>query len=147
MALVSNKKVYFDFEIIEKIEAGIELLGFEVKSLKGGHGSLAGSYVIIRGGEAFLVGATIPPYQAGNTPSGYDEARPRKLLLNKREIDELVGAEKGKGLTLVPLSLYNKGGKIKIEIAVARGKKKHDKREAIKKRDTERDIGRTLKNR
>lgn len=147
MALVSNKKAYFDFEVLETFEAGLELFGFEVKSLKSGQGSLVGAYVIIRGGEAFLVNATIPPYQHPNTPQSYDPSRPRRLLLNKKEIAELVGSEKQKGLTIVPLSLYNKGGKIKAEIAIVRGKKKHDKREAIKKRDTERELGRTLKNR
>lgn len=147
MALVSNKKAYFDFEILERFEAGLELFGFEVKSLKSGQGSLAGSYIILRGGEAFLVEASIPPYQPANTPKEYDERRPRRLLLTKKELSELIGIEKQKRLTMVPLSLYNKGGTIKAELAVVRGKKKHDKRETIKKRDVERDIGRTLKNR
>ena len=147
MALVQNKKAYFNYEILEKFEAGIELLGFEVKALKQGHGSLEGSYVTIRAtpkstAEVFLVGTHISPYQPGNTPSEYDERRERRLLLNKKEIQSLLGFEKQKGLTIVPISVYNKGGKIKVEIAVARGKKKHDKRETLKKRDAEREMRR-----
>lgn len=145
MALIKNKKVYFDFTVIEKFEAGIELFGFEVKSLKDGQGSLFGSYVIIRGNEAFLVNAQIPPYQTANTPKSYDPQRIRRLLLNKKEISALLGSEKQKGLTIVPLSLYNKGRKIKVEIAIVRGKKEYDKREVIKKRDTDRELQRTLK--
>jgi len=145
MALIQNKKAYFNYELLEKIEAGIELLGFEVKSLKLGRGSLDGAYVIIRDMEVFLIKAHIPPYQPSNTPKEYDPYRERRLLLNKKEIEQLIGFEKQKGLTIVPFSVYNKRGIIKVEIAVARGKKKYDKREAIKKRDTERDIGRKLK--
>jgi len=145
MALVKNKKAYFNFTILDSYEAGVELFGFEVKSLKEGQGSLEGAYVIIRGGEAFLVSAYIPPYQLANTPKNYDPYRIRRLLLHKKEIGMLVGNEKQKGLTIVPLSLYNKGGKIKAEIAVVRGKKSHDKRETIKKRESQRDINRTLK--
>lgn len=145
MALIKNKKVYFNYEILEKIEAGIELFGFEVKSLKLGHGSLKGAYVIVRGGEIFLVGMQIPPYQAANTPKSYDEYRPRKLLLKKKEIKKLVGVEKQAGLTIVPISLYTKGTKIKVEIAIGRGKRKYDKRQMIKKREAQRNIKRTLK--
>jgi SsrA-binding protein len=146
MSLIQNKKAYFDYEILEKIEAGIELLGFEVKSLKKGQGSLLGSHITIRGNEAFVIGADIPPYQVANTPKEYDTKRNRKLLLNKKEITKLTEFEKQKGLTIIPLSVYNKGRKLKLEIAVVRGKKKYDKRETIKKRDTEREIRRTLKN-
>ena len=145
MALVQNKKAYFDYEILEEIEAGIKLLGFEVKSLKKGQGSLAGAYVIIRGDEAFLVGAHVPPYQPGNTPKDYDPLRPRKLLLNKKEIVTLAEFEKQRGLTMMPLSMYNKNGKIKVSVGIGRGKKKYDKRETIRRRDIEREIGRTLK--
>lgn len=143
--LVDNKKVVFDYEILDSYEAGVQLLGLEVKSLKKGQGSLKGAYVIIRGEEAFLVNATIPPYQPGNTDSGYDPERPRRLLLTKKEIDLLEEKEKEKGLTIVPISLYNKGNKVKLRLAVARGKKKYDKRETIKKREAKREIGRTLK--
>jgi len=145
MPLVQNKKAYFNYDILEKFEAGIKLLGFEVKSVKQGHGSLRGAYAIIKDSEIFLVNAYIPPYQPANAPKEYDPYRERRLLLNKKEIARLVGFEKQKGLTIVPLSMYNKGGKIKVEIAVARGKRKHDKREVIKKRDAEREIGRKLK--
>ena len=146
MTLVNNKKAYFDYTVLEKIEAGVELHGFEVKSLKKGQGSLDGSYVIIEGGEVFLVGVQIPPFQAGNTPKSYDSYRKRRLLLKKKEINDLANNEKQSGLTVVPLSLYNKGGKVKAEIAIVKGKKKYDKRETLKKRDAERDINRTLKN-
>ena len=150
MSLIANKKAYFNYEILEKIEAGIKLLGFEVKSVKKGQGSLEGAYVTIRvsnkgGAEVFLVGAYIPPYQAGNTPMGYDPYRNRKLLLNAKEIKTLIGLEAQRGLTIVPISVYNKKNKIKVEIGVARGKKKYDKRETIKKREAQRDVLRTLK--
>jgi len=145
MSLIVNKKAGFNYEFLEKMETGIVLAGFEVKSLKSGRGSLDGAYVSVRNGEVFLVHAHIPPYQAGNTPKEYDQYRDRKLLLNKKEIAHLVGFEKQKNLTIVPISVYNKGGKIKVEIAIARGKKKYDKRETIKKRDIEREIGRSLK--
>ena len=145
MGLAENQKARFNYELLETYEAGLELLGFEVKSLKVGRGELAGARVLIRGGEAFLVGATIPPYQAGNTPEGYDPARTRRLLLNKSQIAQLAKAEETKGLTIVPLKVYNKGTTLKLSLAVARGKKKYDKRETIKKRDTERELGRTLK--
>lgn len=145
MTLIKNKKVYFNYEILEKIEAGIELFGFEVKSLKLGRGSLDGAYVIIRGGEVFLVNMLISPYQAANTPKSYDEYRPRRLLLKKKEITELIGVEKQARLTIVPISLYTKGTKIKVKIAIGRGKKKYDKRQTIKKRESDRNIKRTLK--
>jgi SsrA-binding protein len=140
-----NRKARFDYEIQEKFEAGIELLGSEVKSVRGGQMSLEGAFVIIRGGEAFLINANIPPYQPKNAGADYDPLRNRKLLLTKKEIAELAGSGKNKSLTIVPISVYNKGRKIKVEIALVKGKKKYDKRESIKKRDTERDIRRTLK--
>ena len=145
MSLIQNKKVYLNYEIQETFSAGIELFGFEVKSLRKKQGSLEGAYIIARGNEVFLIGATIPPYQPTNTPDNYDLARNRKLLLTKKEIERLSSFEKQKGLTIVPISVYNKGIKIKIEIGVAKGKKKYDKRESIKKKDTERDLKRTLK--
>lgn len=145
MSLIQNKKIHFNYEILEKYEAGIELLGFEVKSLKSGQGSLEGAYIKIRGGEAFVTGMNIPPYQVNNTPKEYDPTRSRKLLLTKKEIEELGKVEQKAGLTIVPLSVYNKGRKIKLELAVAKGKKNFDKRETIKKRDTEREIRRELK--
>lgn len=145
MALIQNKKVRLNYEITETFQAGMELFGLEVKSLREGHGSLDGAYVIIRGNEAFLVGATIPPYQPSNTPKSYDPLRNRRLLLTKKEIARLSGFEKQKGLTITPISVYNKSSKIKIDIGVAKGKKKYDKRESIKKKDAEMDLKRTLK--
>ena len=142
-----NRKVRFDYEILEKYEAGIELLGSEVKSVRGGQMSLEGSFVIIRGGEAFLINANVPPYQAKNAPKDYDPLRNRKLLLTKKEIAELAGSEKNKSLTIVPISVYNKNRKIKVEIALVKGKKKFDKRETIKKRDVDREIRREIKDR
>ncbi len=145
MSLIQNKKAYFDYEIVEKYEAGIELLGFEVKSLKKGQGSLIGSYVIVRGKEAFIMNMNIPPYQPANTPADYNPLRNRKLLLTKDEIESLEKAEVQKGLTIAPLSVYNKGNKLKIELGIARGKKKFDKRESIKKRETDIEIRREFK--
>ena len=142
-----NRKMRFDYETLEKYEAGIELLGSEVKSVRGGHMSLEGAFVIVRGGEVFLINANIPPYQVKNTPIDYDQLRNRKLLLTKKEIVELAQSEKNKSLTIVPISVYNKNRKIKIEIALVRGKKKHDKRETIKKRETDREIRREFKGR
>ncbi len=145
MTLIKNKKVHFDFEILETFEAGLELLGYEVKSIRNKQGSLEGSHVVVRGNEAFLVGATIPPYQPSNTPKNYDPERTRKLLLNKKELSELSSAELQKGLTIVPISVYNKGRNLKLEIAIARGKKKSDKRQTIKDRDSKKDIERQMK--
>src|SRR3990167_2560886 len=142
-----NRKARFNYEILEKYEAGIELLGVEVKSIRGGQMSLEGAFVIIRGGEVFLINANIPPFQVKNTPKDYDTLRNRKLLLTKKEISELAGSEKNKSLTIVPISVYNKNRKIKIEIALVKGKKKFDKRETIKKRETDREIRREIKER
>jgi len=142
-----NRKARFDYEILEKYEAGIELLGSEVKSVRGGQMSLEGSFVIVRGGEAFLINASIPPYQVKNAPKDYDPLRNRKLLLTKKEIAELAGSEKNRSLTIVPISVYNKGRKIKVNIALVKGKKKFDKRESIKKRETEREVRREYKER
>jgi len=139
---VVNKKVGLNYEIMEKREAGIELVGTEVKSLRNNHGSLSGAYVTIRGGQAYLINAHIPPYQEKNTPTSYDPYRERKLLFRKKEIAELVAEGNKKGLTIVPISVYSKGPKIKLEVALVRGKKKHDKRETLKKRQVDRDIAR-----
>lgn len=143
--LLQNKKANLNFEILESYEAGIELFGFEVKSIRKKQGQLEGAHVTVRGGEVYVLNCTIPPFQPANAPGNYDPARPRRLLLSKKEIRELVGTEKQKGLTIVPLSVYSKGRKLKVEIAVVRGKKKHDKRETIKRKDTERELSRTLK--
>lgn len=143
--LLENRRARFDYEVLEKFEAGLELLGFEVKALKAGRGNIAGSRVLIRGNEAFIVGMDVPPYQPQNTPKDYDSARTRKLLLNRKELAYLEGKSQERGLTLVPISVYTKGNLVKLEFGVARGKKEYDKRETIKKRDVEREIERTLK--
>tara|TARA_Y100001935_G_scaffold249244_1_gene247523 strand:+ start:444 stop:884 length:441 start_codon:yes stop_codon:yes gene_type:complete len=143
--LLSNKKARLNYEILETFSAGMKLLGFEVKSLKEKKGSLEGAHITVRGDEAFVLNMFIPPYQAANTPKDYDPYRNRKLLLTKKEIATLQGHEAQKGLTIVPISVYNKGRNLKIDIAVARGKKKYDKREDLKKRTAKRDIERSLK--
>ncbi|MEK7566901.1 MAG: SsrA-binding protein SmpB [Patescibacteria group bacterium] len=144
-ALIENKKAFFNYEILEKFEAGLSLRGFEVKSLRNKQGSILGSRVIIRGGEAFVVGMEIPPYQPANMPKEYEPQRTRKLLLKKNEIKYLLGKGEERGLTIVPIRVYNKGRVIKMEIGIARGKKKYDKRETIKKRESKRKIERELK--
>lgn len=145
MAIIENKKAYFDYEILEKFEAGLELKGLEVKALKKGKGSLAGSRVIIRGGEAYVVGMDIPPYQPKNTPTDYDPQATRRLLLNKKEIQYLGGKSQQQGLTLMPLEIYNKKDFVKLSFGVCRGLKKYDKREKIKEREVERKIEREMK--
>ena len=144
-AFSENRKAHFDYELEETLEAGLVLFGHEVKSIRSGNVRLDGAYVLVRGGEAFLVNVTIPPYQAANTPKSYDPERPRKLLLSRNELQTLDAASEQQGLTIVPLKLYNTGGKVKLLIAIAKGKKKYDKRESIKKRDTKRSIERILK--
>ena len=141
-----NRKIYFNYEILEKYEAGIELYGSEVKAVRSGKMSLEGAFVIVRGGECFLINANTPPYQPNNTPKEYDPLRNKKLLLTKKEIRVLSDSGNNKSLTIVPISVYNNGRKIKISIALAKGKKKFDKRETIKKRENDRDVRRTLKN-
>ncbi|MEX0931576.1 MAG: SsrA-binding protein SmpB [Candidatus Paceibacterota bacterium] len=144
--LAQNKKIFFNFELLETLSAGIELFGHEVKAVRGGKMTLEGSHVTIRGNEAFLVNSSIMPYQPANTPKEYEPARNRKLLLTKKELQKLASIEQQKGLTIVPISVYNKGKKVKVDIAVVRGKKKFDKRETLKKREDKRHIERTLKN-
>lgn len=143
--LVDNSRARYDYELLEILTSGLELSGFEVKALKLGRGKLAGARVLIRGGEAYLVGAEISPYQAGNLPPSYEKGRAIRLLLTKKEIARLGSREGERGLTIIPLSVYNKGGRLKLDLALARGKKKRDKREIVKKRETERDLQRTLK--
>lgn len=147
MALITNRKASFNYEILEKYTAGIELFGFEVKSIKKSQGSVEGARVTIRGGEAYIVGMFVPPFQPSNTPTDYDPYRNRRLLLKKSEIENLSKIEGSKGLTIVPISVYNIGNLIKIDIASVRGKKKFDKRETINKRETERNVRREFKDR
>lgn len=139
-----NKKAYFNYQILEKYEAGLVLQGQEVKSIKGGKINLMGSFVSFIQGEPCLVGAKIPPYQPKNAPANYNPERARKLLLNKSEINYLLGKSGEKGFSLVPLKVYEKGGRVKLEFGLAKGKKKFDKKEKIKKRDTDREIKRAL---
>ena len=141
----SNKKAHFNFEILETFEAGLVLLGTEVKSIRAGKAHLEGGHIIVRGAEAYLVGIGIPAFQPINTTKGYDPERARKLLLSKKELEELERATEHARLTAIPLSLYNKGRQIKLGFAIARGKKKADKRETLKIRDTKRELERTLK--
>ncbi len=145
--LAENKKARFNYEVLESFEAGIVLKGQEVKSIKSGGIALAGSYVVARGGEIWFVGANIPPYQPKNTTANYDPQRPRKLLLKKEEIKYLFGRSQQRGLTLVPLRLYTKQGRIKLEFGIARHKKKFGKKQTIQKRQTQREIERELKTR
>ena len=137
-AVATNRRARFDYEILETLEAGIVLKGYEVKSVKIGKVSIKGSYVKILNGEPFLVGATISPYQIANTPADYDPQSSRKLLLSKKQISVLVGTSRAHGLTLVPLKLYDKKGRVKLLVGIARGKKKYDKRETLKKKDIQR---------
>lgn len=144
MEAIVNKRAYFDYTVLETYEAGIELLGFEVKSIRKGSMSLRASFVTLKDNQLWLTNAVISPYQPLNTPANYDSTRSRRLLLHKKEIARLTGKLREKGLTMVPLKVYNKHGKIKVEIGVVKGKKQYDKREVIKKRDTEREIRRVV---
>ncbi len=143
--LAENRKALFDYELLKKFEAGILLRGFEVKAILNGLLNLRGSYISVRNEELFLVGASISPYQPKNTPKDYNQERPRKLLLNKKEIDYLIGKTAEKGLTLIPISVYTKGRLIKLEFALCRSQKKFEKREKIKERDFKRDKERIMK--
>ncbi|MBD3359366.1 MAG: SsrA-binding protein SmpB [Candidatus Buchananbacteria bacterium] len=145
--LAINKKAKFDYEILETFEAGIALSGQEVKSVRQKQASLKGAYITInKNQEVFLINATIPAYKMAGPLPDYNPTRPRKLLLNQKEITYLAGKLQQAGLTLVPISLYTKHNKIKLEIALVKGKKKADKRQQIKERDDKRKIQRLLKN-
>ncbi len=153
--LVEHKKARLNYETLEEFEAGLELVGHEVKALRARHGRLEGAHIIVRptssraatsGNEAYIVGMSIPPYQVANTPGSYDPERTRRLLLTQKELATLADSEQQKGLTIVPLAVYSKGSKLKLRLAIARGRKKFDKRAALKERDTKRDMQRTLKN-
>lgn len=145
MEIVStNKKARFNYEIIEKVEAGIVLKGTEVKSIRNRNVSIGESYAQIKDNEVFLHNLHISPYEQGNREN-HDPIRVRKLLLHKREIKKLAAKVQQKGLSLVPLSIYLKKGKIKVELGIGRGKRLVDKREAIKKKTIEREIGRIVK--
>lgn len=147
MTLVEYKKALLKFSPVETFAAGLELLGTEVKALRAKQGSLDGARVVVRGGEAYLVGMTIPPYQSANTDKGYDAERPRRLLLTKKEIATLAQEEAKKGLTIVPLEVYTSRRLVKARIAIVRGKGKEDRREDLKKRDALREAARVVKQR
>ncbi len=142
----NNKKAYHDYFIDEKIEAGIELFGTEVKSIRAGGINLKDSYVSLKTGEAILIGMHISPYEKGNI-FNRDPLRERRLLLHKKEIMRLIGKIKEKGYSLIPLSVYFLGSRVKIELGLARGKKAYDKREAIAERDAKRNMDRAIRER
>jgi SsrA-binding protein len=142
--IASNKKAFHDYFVLQKLEAGIELTGTEVKSLRDGKANLKDSYVVVNGDQAFLLAAHISPYSHGNIQN-HEPERKRKLLLHKREIEKLEVQIVEKGLTIVPLRLYFKGSRVKVEIAVVRGKKQYDKRETEKRREADREAAAAMK--
>lgn len=142
--IANNKKAFHDYFILEKFEAGLVLFGTEIKSIRNGSVNLKDSWVSVKSGEAFVMGMHISPYEKGNI-FNKDPLRVRKLLLHKREIDKLIGKVTTEGLSIVPLSLYLKGSRAKMEIAVVKGKKLYDKREDAAKRDAKRDIERAVR--
>jgi len=143
--LAFNKRALYDYEILEKFEAGLVLLGHEVRSVRDGRLSLLGSYVTISSGSAWVINSHIPLYPKAGPQPDHDPDRTRRLLLHKRELDRLAGKMEQKGLTLVPISVYTKGSKIKMEFGLARGKKQFEKKETIKKRELDREIRRSMK--
>ncbi|HHX37820.1 MAG TPA: SsrA-binding protein SmpB [Clostridiaceae bacterium] len=143
--ITKNRKAKREYEILETYEAGIELKGTEVKSIRLGNVNISDSYAMIKNNELFLVGAHISPYEQGNR-FNVDPTRDRKLLMHKREIMRLMGRVQQQGLTLIPLSLYFKKSRVKVELALGRGKRLHDKREDIIRRETDRAVARNIKN-
>jgi SsrA-binding protein len=143
--IAENRKARFDYFIEERLEAGLVLTGWEVKSLRAGRAQLTESYVVVRSGEAFLQGAHFSPLQSASTHVITEPTRLRKLLMNRAQIDRLVGAVERSGYTLVPLELYWKGGRAKLQLGLAKGKKQHDKRATEKERDWARDKSRLLR--
>ncbi len=142
--IVRNRKAWHDYEVLERFEAGISLMGSEVKSMRLGKVNVSDSYATIIDGEVLLKNLHVSPYEMATTNS-HEPLRQRRLLLHKREIRKLMKATETKGLTLVPLALYFKNGKVKVELAIARGRKRYDKREALAKRESERDMQRASK--
>lgn len=146
-AIAQNRKAWHDYFIEGKYEAGLALQGWEVKSLRAGRAQLKEGYVVIDRGEAFLVGAHFSPLTSTSTHVQANPVRTRKLLLHREELNKLIGATERRGYTLIPLQLYWKHGRAKLEIGLARGKQAHDKRADIKKRESDREMQRVLKNR
>ncbi|MEZ5499406.1 MAG: SsrA-binding protein SmpB [Steroidobacteraceae bacterium] len=145
--IAENRKARFDYFIEDRYEAGLALLGWEVKALRAGRAQLTEAYVYLRGGEAFLIGAHFSPMKTTSTHVPADPVRTRKLLLQRSELQHLIGAVERRGYTLVPLELFWKNGKAKLRLGLAKGKKQHDKRATEKARDWEREKARVLKNR
>ena len=143
--IASNRRAHFEYEVLDTFEAGLALRGPEVKSLRQGKGNLNGAFAIVRRGEVWLIGCQIARYEQASRDNS-DPLRERKLLLHKNEIARMEGKISERGFTLVPLSLYFKNGRAKVELAVARGKKTYDKREAIKQREDKRSVDRALSN-
>jgi SsrA-binding protein len=143
--LAYNRRAVYDFELLDKYEGGVKLLGTEVKSVRAGNVSLKGAFVTIKGEEVWLTNATIPPWQPANAPVDYDPTRPRKVLLSREEIKRLIGLKESKGLTIVPIRVYNKGSRVKLELALARGKRQYQKKERKREQDIKRDIDRELR--
>jgi SsrA-binding protein len=143
-AYTENPKTSHDYEILETIEAGLVLEGHEVKAIKFGKATIKGAHVKIINGEPQLIGANISPYQPANTPPNYNPQRSRKLLLSKKQISTLIGTLKTRRLTLIPLKIYEKNNRLKLLIGIARGKKKYEKRETLKKKDIERALNRVI---
>lgn len=142
-----NKKALYDYELLSRFEFGLELFGHEVKSIRSGHCNLKGSYVSIRNDELWWINGYVASYYKAGTLPGYDPYRARRLLAHKREIRQLIGSLSQKGLTLIVLKVYSKANRLKIECALAKGKKKHDKRQSLKEKDVEREIRRVMKTR
>lgn len=145
--LAVNKRASFDYDISDKYEAGIVLRGFEVKSVKTGHISLKGSFVTVKGDELYLTNANIPLYKHAGAVANYDPTRPRKLMLHRAEIARLIGKSRVEGLTLLPIRVYTKRGLLKLEFGIGKGRKKFDKRDVIRKRESDLKINRALKSR
>ncbi len=145
--LAINKKAHFDYEILETFEAGLVLKGYEVKSAKNGHISLKGAFVTFRRNELYLTNAHINPYKQAGIIEGYDPTNPRKLLVKKSELKKLIGKVRVDGLTLIPISMYNKKGLVKLEFALGKGKKRTDKRRTIQARENKVKISRAFKER
>jgi SsrA-binding protein len=141
-----NRRAFHEYEVLDRLECGLVLTGTEVKSLRDGHANLEDAYAKIEDGEVFLIGCDIPEYAMGNRMN-HKPKRPRKLLLHRREIARFAGKASQRGFTLVPLRLYFRGGRAKVELAVAKGKQTHDKRQALKKKDADREIRRAMTDR
>ena len=147
MPIAENRRAHFDYSIEERFEAGIVLEGWEIKAIRAGQVQLSGGYVVIRDGELFLIGARINPLRSASTHVHPEADRTKKLLLHKAQIRRLVGKVEQRGYTLVPLDLHYKGGRVKVEVALAKGKAAHDKRDSVKEREGRREVERAMKTR